>query len=298
MATPISFLKPEHVAPIRSLTLRTKAIVEGNIAGLHKSPYHGFSAQFLEYRPYLPGEAARRIDWRKFAKTGRTVVRLYEDETNLFAWILLDRSASMAFSSGGPMSKYEYGRTLAASLAWILIRQRDAVGLYAFDADTTLLLPPRSTNAQLTSILSHLSNLEPGGQTDCGRSMERLAVTISRRGLCIVISDLLDDPEAVIRGLRHLRFKRQDVMVLWVIDPLENEFARTGALDVRDLESGGTVALDGKTATEFFSGGIQHHRLRIEEACRSLHVGFEPVVTSEPFAKALIRIINKRRRMF
>jgi hypothetical protein len=128
--------------------------------------------------------------------------------------------------------------------------------------------------------------------------MERLAVTISRRGLCIVISDLLDDPDAVIRGLRHLRFKRQDVMVLWVIDPLENEFSRTGTLDVRDLESGGTIALDGKTATEFFSGGIQHHRLKIEEACRSLHVGFEPVVTSEPFAKALLRIINKRRRMF
>ncbi len=298
MAAKISFLKPEHLMHIRSLTLRTKAIVEGAIAGLHKSPYHGFSAQFLEYRPYLPGEAARRIDWRKFAKTGRSVVRLYEDETNLFAWILFDRSASMSFSSGGAMNKFEYGRTLAASLAWILIRQRDAVGLYAFDADRTLLLPPRSTSVQLTSILSGLSSLEPGGTTDCGAAMERLAVSITRRGLCIVVSDLFDEPQAVIRGLRHLRFKRQDVMVLWVIDPLEHEFYAGGSLDVRDLETGGRVALDGLTASEFFSAGVRSHRHAIEEACRALRIGFEPVVTSEPFAKALLRIVAKRRRMF
>jgi uncharacterized protein (DUF58 family) len=298
MNNQISFLKPEHLAPIRNLTLRTKAIVEGTIAGLHKSPYHGFSAQFLEYRQYLPGEAARRIDWRKYAKTGRSVVRLYEDETNLFAWLLLDKSASMSFSSGAGMSKYEYGRTLAASLAWILIRQRDAVGLYAFDSGQTLLVPPRSTNSQLTALLSRLSNLEPGGATDCGNAMERLAVSLSKRGLCIVISDLFDDPQAIIRGLRHLRFKRQDVMVVWVLDPLESEFLNAGTLDVRDLESGGRVAVDGLTASEFFSSGILRHRAALEEACRSLKIGFERVVTNEPFQKALLRIVQKRRRMF
>jgi uncharacterized protein (DUF58 family) len=298
MEKQISFLKPEHLAPIRSLTLRTKAIVEGTIAGLHKSPYHGFSAQFLEYRPYHPGEAAKLIDWRKYAKTGRTVVRLYEDETNLVAWILLDKSGSMAFSSTKGMSKWEYGRTLAASLAWILVRQRDAVGLYAFDNGQHLMVPPRSTNLQLTTLLSRLSNLEPGGATDCGASMERLAVTITRRGLCIVISDLFDDPAAVIRGLRHLRFKRQDVMVLWVLDPLEDEFVNSGALDVRDLETGARVAVDGLTASEFFSSGVLRHRAEIEDACRSLEIGFERVVTNEPFQKALLRILQKRRRMY
>jgi|WetSurMetagenome_2_1015567.scaffolds.fasta_scaffold00186_37 uncharacterized protein (DUF58 family) len=297
MASHISFLKPEHLAPIRSLQLRTKAIVEGTIAGLHKSPYHGFSAQFLEYRPYLSGEAARLIDWRKYAKTGRSVVRLYEDETNLVAWILLDKSGSMSFSSAKGMSKWEYARTLAASLTWILVRQRDAAGLFAFDGVDTLMVPPRSTNLQLTTILSRLSALEPGGKTDCGAALERLAVGIHRRGLCVVISDLLDEPSAVIRGLRHLRFKRQDVMVLWVLDPLENEFVGTGALDVRDIETGAGVSVDGLTAAEFFSSGVRRHGAEIEAACRSLSIGFERVVTDEPFQKALLRILRKRRRM-
>jgi uncharacterized protein (DUF58 family) len=294
----ISFLNPEHLAPIRNLNLRTKAIVEGTIAGLHKSPYHGFSAQFLEYRPYLPGESTRRIDWRKYAKTGRSVVRLFEDETNLFAWILLDKSGSMTFSSGGPMNKYEYARTLAASLAWILIRQRDAVGLFAFDSAESLMLPPHSTAIHLTTILSRLSSLKAGGTTDCGRSLERLATTIGKRGLCIVISDLFDDPQAIIRGLRHLRFKRQDVMVLWVLDPMENQFANAGSLDVHDLETGGSVAVDGLTAWEFFTSGILRHRKTIEDACRSLRIGFERVVTDEPFQKALLRVLQKRRRLF
>jgi uncharacterized protein (DUF58 family) len=294
----ISFLKPEHLAPIRSLTLRTKAIVEGTIAGLHKSPYHGFSAQFLEYRPYLPGEAAKRIDWRKYAKTGRSVVRLFEDETNLFAWLLLDKSASMTFCSTAAMSKYEYARTLAASLAWILIRQRDAVGLFAFDSGESVMVPPRSTNIQLKTILSRLETIAPGGETDCARSLSRLAQAIHKRGLCIVISDLFDEPEAIITALRHLRFKRQDVMVLRVLDPLERKFAGAGALNVRDLETGTSIAVDGLTASEYYNSGMKRHAKSIEDACRSLRVGFEVVVTDEPFTKALLRILRKRRRMF
>jgi uncharacterized protein (DUF58 family) len=294
----ISFLKPEHLAPIRSLNLRAKAIVEGTIAGLHKSPYHGFSAQFLEYRPYLPGEAAKRIDWRKYAKTGRSVVRLYEDETNLFAWILLDKSASMAFCSSAAMSKYDYARTLAASLAWILVRQRDAVGLFAFDSKEHLMVPPRSTNLQLKTVLSRLETLAPGGETDCGGSLSRLAQTITKRGMCIVLSDLFDEPESIIRGLRHLRFKKQDVMVLWVLDPLEDRFAAAGPLEVRDSETGKTVLVDGLTASEYFSRGMLRHGAAIEEACRSLGIDCERVVTDEPFTKALLRILRKRRRLF
>jgi uncharacterized protein (DUF58 family) len=294
----ISFLKPEHLAPIRSLSLRTKAIVEGTMAGLHKSPYHGFSAQFLEYRPYLPGEAAKRIDWRKYAKTGRSVVRLFEDETNLFAWILLDKSGSMALRYGAAMSKFDYARTLAASLAWILVRQRDAVGLYAFDKSENLMVPPRSTNVQLKTILSRLEGLTPGGETDCGRSMERLAQTIGKRGLCVVISDLLDEPAAVVRALRHLKFKRQDVMVLWVLDPLEKEFASTGTLRVRDLETGAGISVDSLTASEYFTAGMKRHGKKIEDACRSMRIDFDRVVTNEPFQKALLRILRKRRKMF
>jgi uncharacterized protein (DUF58 family) len=294
----LSFLKPEHVAPIRNLSLRAKAIVEGTIAGLHKSPYHGFSAEFLEYRPYRTGEAAGRIDWRKYAKTDRFLVRTYEDETNLFATILLDKSGSMKFRHGSAMSKYDYARTLAASLAWVLIRQRDAVGLFAFDAMESTFIPPRSTNVQLSAILSRLDTLEPSGETRCGASIERLARTLRKRGMCIVISDLFDDPDEIIRGLRHLRFKRQDVLVIWVLDPLEASFACGGPCEVMDLEDGKSLVLDGRTASEYFSSGLTEHRRRIEEACRGLSVDCETVVTDEPFAPALVRILEKRRRLF
>jgi uncharacterized protein (DUF58 family) len=294
----ISFLNPEHLAPIRSLTLRAKGIVEGAIAGMHKSPYHGFSAEFLEYRPYRTGESAGRIDWRKYAKTDRSLVRLYEDETNLFAVILLDKSGSMKFRHGSAMTKYDYARTLAASLAWILVRQRDAVGLFAFDSAESLFIPPRSTNVQLSTILSRLDSLEPSGETRCGASIERLAQTLHKRGLCIVMSDLFDEPAEIIRGLRHLRFKRQDVMVVRILDPLEVSFVNTGSCNVVDLETGETILLDGRTAAEYFKNGMAEHRRLIEEACRGLRVDCETVVTDEPFVKALVRILQKRRRLF
>jgi uncharacterized protein (DUF58 family) len=294
----ISFLKPEHLAPIRNLSLRAKAIVEGTMAGLHKSPYHGFSAEFLEYRPHRTGEAATRIDWRKYAKTDRFLVRMYEDETNLFAMILLDKSGSMKFRYASAMSKHDYARTLAASLAWILIRQRDAVGLFAFDSAQSVFIPPRSTNIQLSTILSRLDTLEPSGETRCGASIEHLAQALHKRGMCIVMSDLFDDPAEIIRGLRHLRFKRQDVLVIRVLDPLEASFGQGGPCEVRDLEDGKTLLLDGRTASEYFQSGMAEHQRLIEEACRGLRVDCETVVTDEPFARALVRILQKRRRLF
>jgi uncharacterized protein (DUF58 family) len=298
MSDTISFLNPEHLAPIRNLNLRARRIVEGMIAGMHKSPYHGFSAEFLEYRPYRTGESSARIDWRKYAKTDRSLVRLYEDETNLFATILLDKSGSMKFRHGSAMSKHDYARTLAASLAWILIRQRDAVGLFAFDLDQCLFIPPRSTNVQLSTILSNLDKMEPAGETRCGASIERLARTLRKRGLCIVISDLLDDPDDIIRGLRHLRFKRQDIVVIRILDPFEATFRSTGSCEVRDLETGNVLLLDGLTASEYFKDGLARHHRLIDEACRSLHIDCETVVTNEPFARALVRILHKRKRLF
>jgi len=294
----ISFLNPEHLAPIRNLSLRAKSIVEGTIAGMHKSPYHGFSAEFLEYRPHLTGEPAARIDWRKYAKTDRFLVRLYEDETNLFATILLDKSGSMKFRYGSAMSKYDYARTLAASLAWILIRQRDAVGLFAFDSAESLHIPPRSTNVQLSTILSQLDALEPSGETQCGQSIDRLAQTLRKRGLCVVMSDLFDEPGEIIRGLRHLRFKRQDVLVIWILDPLEASYVNSGSCEVHDLETGRKLLLDATTAAEYFRGGMTQHRRTIEEACRAMRVDCETIITDEPFAKALIRILQKRKRLF
>jgi uncharacterized protein (DUF58 family) len=291
------FLNPEHLAPIRNLELRARLIVEGTIAGLHQSPYHGFSTEFLEYRPYLPGESTRRIDWRKFAKTYRTVVRLFEDETNLYANILIDKSASMKFCSTKIMTKYDYARTLAASLALILVRQRDAVGLSAFDETTSFFIAPHSTNIQLKTIMAQLDRMEASGATRCGAAISRLAQTLKKRGLCIVISDLFDEPEEIIRGLRHLRFKKQDVIVLRIADPMEQNFRHSASLKVHDLETGEMLSLDPITAARFFNEGVAGHHAAIKRACDDLKVDCELVLTNEPFQKALLRVLEKRRRM-
>jgi uncharacterized protein (DUF58 family) len=292
-----TFLKPDQLIPL-NLNLRAKLIVEGMIAGLHKSPYHGFSAQFLEYRQYLQGESAKKIDWRKYAKTDKAVVRLFEDETNLFAHILVDKSASMGFASNGQMSRFDYARTLAASLARIFINQRDAVGMASFDESLGSYLPPRSTNIQLKNIINELNKIESGAQTHCASAVNTLAAGISKRGLCIIISDFFDDPLEIAEALRHLRFKRQDVIAIWVLDPFELNFASKATYRFQDLENGKILTLDGKTASEYFARGFTEHRQKIEQACKELQIDIEMVLTDEPFQKALFRILEKRRRMF
>jgi len=294
----VTMLKPEHLAPIRNLSLRARLIVEGAIAGLHQSPYHGFSTEFLEFRSYQPGESTRLIDWRKYAKTDRAVVRLFEDETNLFAYLLLDKSASMRYSSSGGMNKYEYAKTLAASLAWILIRQRDAVGFAAFDATEPVVLAPRSTNRHLQSIIARLDASEASGETRCGPAISRLAAMLKKRGLCIIISDLFDEPAGIIEGLRHLRFKKQDIIVLRITDPMEQRFVSGAPLTIRDLETGRTVKLDAATAAHYFTEGNARHQAVIERACRDLRIDYQTIVTTEPFQRPLLRVLDKRRRMF
>ena len=295
-----TLIKPEQLSAIRNLTLRARLIVEGFMAGLHKSPFHGFSVEFLEYRPYQRGESIKAIDWRKFARTDKAVVKLYEDETNLRAQLLFDKSASMRFTSApsAQMSKLEYAKTLAASIAWILVRQRDAVGLAAFDAAVSVHLPPRSTNVQLKTILSVLDSIEASSATRVGGAIDAVATRLSKRGLCILLSDLFDDTGRIIHGLRHLRFKQQDVIVLWILDPLELSFSGNSPLRMRDLETGQDLLIDGQTAARFFREGFMAHKGVIERACKELSIDLAVITTDEPFEKALFRILEMRKRLF
>ncbi|KMQ50470.1 protein containing von Willebrand factor domain [Chitinispirillum alkaliphilum] len=288
---------PEEIGSIRNLSLRAKLIVEGMIAGLHKSPFHGFSSEFLEYRPYLTGEPAKKIDWRKFARTEKAVVRLFEDETNLRAHILIDKSGSMGFHSSR-IKKFEYAKTLAACIAWIFIRQKDAVGIAAFDENISTYLPPGSTNIQLKNILSNLESFNSGATTRCGRAIDQLAVSLKKRGMCIIISDLLDDSSEIIRGLKHLRFKGQDTIVICVTDPMEKEFKSDSVRRIKDMETGREITLDPAVAARFFRQGISSHFSQITEAAREMRVDMEFVSTSEPFQKALLRVMEKRRCLY
>lgn len=294
----LTLITPRDAAHIKNLSIRAKCIVEGTIAGLHKSPYHGFSAEFLEYRPYFQGESVRRIDWRKFAKSERAVVRLFEDETNLAAHIIVDKSASMCFKSDAALNKFEYAQTLAAAIARIFIAQRDAVGLAMFDASLGVLLPPKSTNVQMEFILKALEQAVPSDATCCASAIETLAVKIKKRGMTILISDLFDDPDEILRGLRHLKFVKQDVIVLWIMDPFEHAFKDAASYRLSDLESGRELLLDGDTARRYFRDGLERHKNTLIHGCKELKIDLELVSTDEPFHRALLRVLEKRRHHF
>ena len=291
-------IRPEHLADIRSLQLRARTIVEGMIAGLHKSPYHGFSAEFSQYRPYFAGESVRYIDWRALGRTDRTVVKLFEDETNLRAHLLLDISASMSFRGRAPLSKLEYACTLAAAISWLFIRQRDATGLALFDDEIRTFIPPRTSSAHLQTIINTLQSSRAGASTRCGQALEQIAQRLTRRGLVVLISDLLDDTAEIIRGVRHLRHSGQDVIVLWIMDPAEHDFEYTGPLVIRDSESGDEIRCDGAIASEQYRAAFMEHRRLLTDACRDLRADCIEVFTSEPFAASLMRVVQKRRHLW
>jgi uncharacterized protein (DUF58 family) len=292
------FLRPEHIASVGNLALKARLIVEGIIAGIHQSPYHGFSAEFLEFRPYLAGESSKKIDWRKYAKSGRSVVRLYEDETNLSAGIFIDKSSSMLFSSTKVMNKFEYAKTLAAAMAWIFIHQRDAVGVFTFDEKAASAVPPHSTKIHLHEIISFLEKVEASGRTRCGAALSILAASLKKRGLCIILSDLFDNADDIVRGLRFLRFKKQDVIVLRIVDPEEENFDYSSFLNMHDMETGENIMLDPVIAAHLFNEGIKDHNNKLSRVCQDLRIDYYTINTTEPFHKAMLRVLEKRRSMF
>ncbi|MDR2727507.1 MAG: VWA domain-containing protein, partial [Chitinispirillales bacterium] len=218
-------------------------------------------------------------------------------ETNLSAHILIDKSASMGFGSSG-MTKFDYGRTLAAAFAWILIRQKDAVGLAAFDEEISGYLSPKSTNLQLKNIISHLETAAAQNKTMCGYAINDIAAMLKKRGLCVVISDFFDEPESIAKGLRHLRFKRQDILAVAVADPMELNFNGKSDLCLKDLETGEIISIDSQTAAQFFNSGFAAHHAKLKSICRELEIDFEVVTTEQPFHSSLMRVIEKRRRLF
>src|SRR6266436_4100417 len=215
------FLDPAVVARLGTLELKARTIVEGFLSGLHRSPFKGFSVEFAEYRQYIPGDDLATIDWKVYARTDRHYVKKFEEETNLDCHLLLDVSASMAYRGGAAMSKVEYGCVLAASLAYLMSRQRDATGLIQFDEKIAARLPASARPGHLHSILLALDRIAPGAKSNVGRPLHQLADALTKRSLAVLISDLLDDPDEVVKGLQHLRFRGTDVIVFQLLDPHE-----------------------------------------------------------------------------
>jgi uncharacterized protein (DUF58 family) len=231
----VRFLDPAVIGRLGSMELKARTVVEGFLSGLHRSPYKGFSVEFAEYRQYLPGDDLTTLDWKVYARTDRHYVKKFEEETNLECHLLLDVSASMAYRGGAAMSKIEYGSVLAASLAYLMNRQRDASGLIQFDEKITARLPASARPGHLHAILLALERIVPGARSDLGRPLHQLADALGKRSLAVLISDLLDDPDRVVKGLKHLRFRGTDVIVFQLLDPHEIQFPFTGASKFTDV---------------------------------------------------------------
>src|SRR5205823_8874475 len=231
------FLDPAVVARPGTLELKGRRIVEGFLSGLHRSPLKGFSVEFAEYRQYIPGDDLHTIDWKVYARSDRHYIKKFEEETNLDCHLLLDVSGSMGYGSHHGMSKFEYGAVLAASLGYLMNRQRDAVGLTAFDENIVSMLPASARPGHLTALLVTLDRLTTGRQTNVSKPLHQLADSLTKRGLVVLISDLLDDPAEIIRGLRHFQFRGIDVIVFHILDPDEIDFPFERATRFEDLET-------------------------------------------------------------
>ena len=289
-----NYLEPELLSKLQNLSIKAKYVVEGFMLGLHKSPYHGFSVEFSEHRPYGFGDEVRHIDWKLWSKTDKYYVKQFEEETNLKAHIILDQSRSMDYGSSD-ISKFEYSKLLAASFAYILIKQQDAVGLALFDEQINKLIPPKSIPSHLNVLLSHMEQSKPGSKTNIAQALHHSAEGISKRGLVIVISDFMDDPNAVMGGLRHLRHKGHEVIVFHILDKLELNFDFNERIKFIDKETGDEITTDPWHITKQYNQHFKKHCDFIKHACGQNKVEYIQLQSNQPLDVALSELLLKRK---
>jgi uncharacterized protein (DUF58 family) len=292
-----TYLLPQVVARLSSMELRAHLVVEGFIAGLHRSPYHGFSVEFAEHRPYMPGDEIRHLDWKIYGRTDRFYIKQYEEETNLKAYLIVDSSSSMGYASPGHLPKVQYAAYLAASLAYMMIKQQDAVGLALFDEAINTFLPPHATKAYLKQILVALDRIRAGNGTVAGRSLHLVAERIKRRGLVIILSDLFDNPDEIIAALKHFRHKKNEVIVMHVLDPLERTFAFSNDATFRDMETREQMVTRPWFIQQSYREAMEAFVERYKRECREHHIDYVLLDTQTPFDVALLQYLNKRQRM-
>lgn len=278
---------------IRNLELRARAVVEGFWHGLHRSPYHGFSVEFTEYRPYTPGDDARYLDWKLLARSDRYFIKKFEDETNLRCHLLVDTSRSMDYGSLG-FTKTTYAQTLAATLAHFLHQQGDAVGLLTFGEQIVDYVPARHRVGHLRQLLLTLDKPAAGSDTNLSRPLRRMAEMVRKRGLLVLISDLLAPIAALDRDLATLTACGQDVVVFQIVDPAERTLDLGRAAVFTDLESGRQIDVDPQTARSDYVQRFETHAATIRQVCRGLGIGHHLWATDEPLDRALDAFLRQR----
>jgi uncharacterized protein (DUF58 family) len=287
------YLDPEVLNSIASLELKARLIVEGFVSGLHRSPFHGFSVEFAEHREYVPGDDVRFVDWKVYGKSDRYYIKQYEEETNLRAWLFVDVSESMGYGSGA-MTKMEYARHMAAALAYLITQQQDAAGLCLFDSDLRTVVPPASSAGHLRALIQRLAEAEPRGRTGIADALHLASEQIGRRGVVILISDLLDRPEDILGAVRRLRHRKHEVILFHLLDRDERTFPFERTTRFEGLEEMPHVMADPAALRKQYLAELESFTREVSRGCRGNAADFVGVDTQMPLDVTLSTYLASR----
>ncbi|MEZ6142488.1 MAG: DUF58 domain-containing protein [Zavarzinella sp.] len=293
---PTNYLQPRALTRAEALGLKARTIVEGLRVGEHKSPYRGFSVEFVQHREYVPGDDIRHIDWKSYGRSERYTIKQYEQETNFTAHILLDASNSMKYGDGDT-NKLEYAKLLAATLSYVIVRQGDSVALNTFDQQWRTRLPASSSMANVTTILHTLESLQPQEKTSIGPLLESIADQVRRRGLFFIISDCFDDVEPFLKGIKHLRFQGHDVTVFHIMHPDEIHFSMTGNVKFDGLEIPEELKTRPHLIRPAYLNAVQAYLKELQAGCDAFRVDYQLMETDQPLEKTLPPYLVRRLQM-
>ncbi len=293
----MNYLDPAVLTKVSGLDLKARLIVEGFVSGLHRSPYQGFSVEFAEHREYVPGDDLRHVDWKVYGKSDRYYLKQFEEETNFACWLLIDGSESMSYKSdSAAMSKLEYAKHVAAALSWLVIQQQDSAGLVTFAENVGTFLQPSSQPSHLKQVLHELERTEPSGETALGPVLHELAERIRRRGLVVLFSDLFDDPESMLAGLKHFRHRRHDVTILQTIDPAEQDFPFDEPTLFKGLELPDEAMTEPRALRRAYRREFEEFLLETKRTARNLNMDYALLRTDTPLDAALRSFLQSRHR--
>jgi len=300
------FLDPQVIARITNIELVARLIVQGFLIGLHKSPYHGFSSEFSAYRKYAKGDSFKFIDWKVVARTDRIYIKQFEENTNTRCYILLDASGSMRFGGEGALpegqskgiQKWVYGRNLAAALAYLMINQGDAAGLAIFRDASADVISAHSSTVHLHQLYRLLSQQMPESTTDTEKGLARLPERFPKRGLIVMISDLLDDADKIIAALKGFCYRRHEILLFHLLTPEEREFPYRDNMEFVDAETNQVITAQGSYIAKAYREAMEAHTEKIKRFCRQNDIDFVPLSTSEMLSTALLAYLNKRQKAF
>lgn len=289
------YLDPRVLAELQGLELRARMIVEGYVSGLHRSPFQGFSIEFAEHREYVPGDDLRYVDWKVFGKTDKIYLKQYEEETNLICYLLLDVSESMQYrSAAAALSKLEYAQCLAAALGYLVLHQQDSVGLATFDREIRSFVRPSGNPAQLRQIVSALDQPPGRERSALGAVLHAAAERFRKRGVVVLLSDLFEDPQSILAGLKHLRHRRHEVVVLQILDPAEVDFPFDRPVRFQGLEALGDLAVDPVALRKAYRAEVTAFQHEIQRGCRARRIDYAALRTDELLDSALSSYLSSR----